>query len=121
MVFDMHVNSSKAIQILQKTIKTKPDGIWGPKSKERLAASLNKYGEQSILYEYSARRAVHYATQWNFVVFGLGWMRRTFETLVVASSHVATPSGKEKSDGKQKMVSVQNNPRSGDNSGGSGG
>lgn len=99
MVFDMHVNSSKAVQLLQKTIKTTADGHWGPKSKAKLTASLKKYGEQSLLYEYSARRAVHYATQWNFVVFGLGWMRRIFHTLVVASSFVTTPSKKENKDG----------------------
>lgn len=90
-VFDMHVNSSKAIHLLQKTIKVKADGQWGPKSKAAFKKSLAKYGEQSLLYEYSARRAVHYATQWNFVAFGLGWMRRIFHTLVVASAYVKKP------------------------------
>ena len=74
-VFDAAVNMGvrRAIMFLQMSVRTKPDGIWGPNTRAALE-SANRF---STLWEYQARRNRFYGKIRNFDTFGLGWMRRS--------------------------------------------
>ena len=83
MLFDFSVNSgfSRSIKTLQKSIGTKADGDFGPKSKAALKDKLESLGEIGVLNEYAFQRASFYFQLWNFFKFGRGWTRRVMKTL----------------------------------------
>ena len=76
-VFDSAVNQSprRAVQFLQKAVRTKPDGIIGAKT----LAAIESRQVPAVLNEFMARRAVHYSSLAIVAVFGLGWFRRMFD------------------------------------------
>lgn len=61
-----------AVMMLQKTVRAKQDGIFGPKTMKK----LQSMHLSETLAEFVARRGVHYASIDTFDHFGLGWMRR---------------------------------------------
>ena len=75
-VFDSAVNQGQptAKRILQKAAGVKVDGIIGPKTLAAIRADTD-----AVLTEFMARRAVRYGNLWNFLTFGLGWMRRLLD------------------------------------------
>lgn len=75
-VFDCAVNQGQptARKLLQKAAGVKPDGIIGFVT---LKAVKARPGE--VLTDFMARRGVRYGNLWNFVTFGLGWMRRLLD------------------------------------------
>ncbi len=78
--FDCSVNQGvgRASRILQKSARTKVDGIIGPGT---LAAVNRAWAKNPtrLLGEYCARRAVHYSSLSQIVRYGLGWFRRLFD------------------------------------------
>lgn len=81
-VFDCAVNQGvgRARRLLQKSVGAKPDGIIGPKT---LKAVQNAIPEV-VIDEFMARRARHYSSLRNVVIFGLGWFRRLFDVHHIA-------------------------------------
>ena len=75
-VFDCAVNQGQptARRILQKAAGVKADGIIGPKTLAAVRADPD-----AVLTDFMARRAVRYGNLWNFITFGLGWMRRLLD------------------------------------------
>ena len=75
-VFDCAVNQGEptARKLLQKAAKVRVDGFIGPNT---LAAVRMNSGE--VLTEFMARGGVRYGNLWNFLTFGLGWMRRLLD------------------------------------------
>lgn len=76
-VFDMGINQGRgpAIATLQAALGIKVDGRPGPVTMG--AANALQFGAViDCLNEFTARRALRYATTANFDAFGLGWMRR---------------------------------------------
>lgn len=61
-----------AVVILQRTIRTKQDGIFGPKTMKKLQTTHLS----ETIAEITAQRSIYYASIDNFDHFGLGWMRR---------------------------------------------
>lgn len=61
-----------AVMILQKTVRAKQDGIFGPKTMKKLQSTHLS----EIIAEITAQRGIYYAQIDTFDVFGLGWMRR---------------------------------------------
>ena len=76
-VFDCAVNQGpgRSTRLLQKSVGARADGNIGPKT---MAAIRRKteWGTHGVIEEFSARRAVHYSSLRNVIVFGLGWFRR---------------------------------------------
>ena len=73
-VFDTAVNcgTDKSIRILQESVGSTVDGVFGPNTLE----ATKKSDPKSVILECVARRAVHYGKLSTFDRFGLGWMRR---------------------------------------------
>lgn len=73
-VFDMAINhgTGAAIRILQRSLRVKDDGAFGPKSR----AALDDAMLNGLLIEMAAQRQVFYAALPTFATFGLGWARR---------------------------------------------
>lgn len=82
-VFDMAVNAgpSRSARLLQEALGVKVDGIIGP---ETLAAA-RAADPQKAAAEFTARRALYYASLSTFSTFGLGWMRRAAAALSTAT------------------------------------
>ncbi len=76
-VFDCGVNQgpTRAKKLLQKALKVKVDGKIGPIT----LAAADKADPSDLLCEFMVRRAVHYSSLMNVIVFGLGWFRRLFD------------------------------------------
>ncbi len=76
-VFDCAVNQgpNRAKRLLQKALKVKADGMIGPIT----LAAADKANPAELLGEFMARRAVHYSSLTNVIIFGLGWFRRIFD------------------------------------------
>ncbi|NKF51380.1 peptidoglycan-binding protein [Shewanella sp. WXL01] len=77
-VFDAAVNhgARNAIEMLQRAVKAKPDGLIGPNT----LAAINKCNFNDLLTDYLARRNRKYArivmNDSSQAVFLLGWMHR---------------------------------------------
>lgn len=75
LMMDCAVNCGvhRAVLLLQETLRAKPDGIFGPKTRNKLrgASSLSR-----LISKYIARRGHYYGTLDDFEYFGLGWMDR---------------------------------------------
>ena len=82
MMFDFCVNAGfpRSVKTLQKSIGTKADGAFGPKSKAALQNKIDTVGEIEVLNEYAYQRASFYYRLWNFFRFGKGWTRRVMKT-----------------------------------------
>lgn len=82
LAFDMAVNHGvkKSAMLIQEAVGAVPDGVIGPRSLER----IGKRSVREILTETAARRMAFYAGIKTFKDFGLGWSRRTMETLATA-------------------------------------
>lgn len=78
--FDCAVNQGvgRAMRILQKSVRTKADGIIGPMTIAAVNRAWTKR-PHATLGEYCARRAVHYSGLSLVVRYGLGWFRRLFD------------------------------------------
>ncbi len=76
-MFDCGVNQGpgRAKRFLQKALKVKVDGKIGPIT----LATVDKADPGKLLSEFMVRRAIHYSSLANMVVFGLGWFRRLFD------------------------------------------
>ena len=76
-VFDCSVNQGppSAKRFLQKALKVKVDGILGGIT----LAAAKRADSTNLLGEFMVRRALHYSSLANMVVFGLGWFRRLFD------------------------------------------
>ena len=76
-VFDCGVNQGplRAKRFLQKALKVKVDGKIGPIT----LAAADKADSTELLGEFMVRRALHYSSLTNMIVFGLGWFRRLFD------------------------------------------
>ena len=78
--FDMAVNQGvdTAMRSLQKAAGTTVDGIWGPKTN----GAIRKISTKTLLIDFAARRAHHYAKLSDDLVdrFGFGWYRRLIST-----------------------------------------
>ncbi len=76
-VFDAAVNLGhpRALKLLQKALRVKPDGIIGDISRR----AINNAHLPYLLDEFTARRAFYYATRPKVVFFGLGWYRRVVD------------------------------------------
>lgn len=72
-VFDCAVNQGPgfAARAVQRAAGVPEDGAVGPRTLAAILAAPDK-----VLVELMARRAVRYADNSRFEVFGLGWMRR---------------------------------------------
>lgn len=77
LVFDAGVNQGRgpAVAMLQAALKIKVDGKLGPMTMAAIngACTTDRF---KLIVEYSAQRAMRYATTNKFDKFGLGWMRR---------------------------------------------
>lgn len=90
-VFDCAVNQGpgRAIKFLQKTIKVKADGIWGPISTQTLFAQQGNRVE--LLEWFMTHRAMHYSSLPHMFRFGTGWYRRLFDTFHAATKLMESP------------------------------
>lgn len=81
-VFDCAVNqgTGRARRLLQAAVGAKVDGILGPKTMIRVRQAV----PEVVIDEFMARRARHYSSLRNVVVFGLGWFRRLFDVHHIA-------------------------------------
>lgn len=80
LAFDSAVNQGPghAIELLQATVGTLPDGVMGPAT----VRGLNAGDPLAHAQEYAARRAARYAA--GKPDFELGWMRRLFAVYTAA-------------------------------------
>lgn len=80
--FDIAVNMGikKAVQFLQRTASVLDDGIFGDKT----AAALSMLSSAHIAESLTVQRIHHYMALPNFHRFGVGWTRRSVETLTFA-------------------------------------
>jgi lysozyme family protein len=74
MVWDTAVNSGplEAIELLQRTVHVKDDGLIGPIT----MAAVNAIAPKLILQGYGVARAAFYRDSSRFAVFGKGWLAR---------------------------------------------
>lgn len=82
LAFDMAVNHGvgTSAKLIQEAVGAVPDGEIGPRTLERIAGR----DVFVILKEVAARRMVFYANIKTFKDFGLGWSRRTMDSLATA-------------------------------------
>lgn len=78
-VFDQAVNSgiSRAIKILQATVGTPADGVWGPKSD----SALLNYDQTNFTAKYCSTCILFYTSLSTFSIYGKGWMNRISKRL----------------------------------------
>lgn len=93
LAFDMAVNHGvkKSAMLIQEAVGAVPDGAIGPRTLERIA----KTDLPSILREVAARRMVFYAGIKTFKDYGLGWSRRTMDSLATALGWTLMDQSKE--------------------------
>lgn len=77
-VFDMAVNAGNrtAVQLLQRIVGVKDDGIVGPVTLE----AVRKHDAHWLAVRYAAERLMHYAAIPGWKRYGRGWSRRVIET-----------------------------------------
>lgn len=82
-VFDAAVNLGhpRALKLLQKALGVKADGFIGPVSWR----AIKNANPGQLLDEFTARRAVYYATRPKVFWFGLGWFRRVVDVTRTAA------------------------------------
>lgn len=79
-LFDCAVNAgiSRAIRLLQTSVKVTPDGKWGRFSQ----SALNKFDSNEVLARFTTERIMFYTELPTFSRFGKGWVNRTIQCLV---------------------------------------
>lgn len=79
-VFDMAVNHgvSNAVKMLQETVGTTKDGVFGPKT----AAAARALDQDSVLVDLLALRLEFYRALKTYARYGKGWTRRTLKLLM---------------------------------------
>ncbi len=79
-VYDCAVNQGvgRATRLLQRAVRTTPDGIIGPKTLRAVNLAYQR-SAPALISEFCARRAVHYSGLSQVVRYGLGWFRRLFD------------------------------------------
>lgn len=89
LAFDMAVNHGvdRSAKLIQEAVGAIPDGAIGPRTLER----ITKRDVATILREVAARRMVFYANIKTFKDYGLGWSRRTMDSLATALGWLITP------------------------------
>ena len=78
-VFDSAVNQGAptAAKLLQRTIKTKPDGIIGPKTIER----TRLWNTENLIEKFASRRAMRYCAANRIKLYGPGWFNRLMDAV----------------------------------------
>lgn len=76
MTFDSAVNCgpTRAVQFLQRAVRAKTDGLFGPAT----LAAVQAADPKDVIMETATRRAVHYC-RLNRDEFTLGWLRRLLD------------------------------------------
>lgn len=79
-VFDMAVNAgtTAAIKVLQRSVGTKDDGLWGPKT----ALAAQEIEPARLSRVYNGHRLNYYTNLGDFKTFGKGWVRRVASNLI---------------------------------------
>lgn len=79
-LFDCAVNTgiSRAIRLLQSSVKVNPDGQWGRLSQ----SALNKLKVDDVLQRFTLERIMFYSALSTFGRFGRGWVNRTLDCLL---------------------------------------
>jgi len=82
-VFDAAVNQGvgTAIKLLQKSLGTVQDGLMG----RNTLTAIAKADQRELCALYLADRALRYNGTRNFDVYGRGWLRRLFKTVMEAT------------------------------------
>jgi lysozyme family protein len=80
LVFDSAVNQGplRATLMLQKALGVDADGIIGP----RTVKAAQRANPRSLMVDFAAQRALHYAKLPTFGIYGRGWMRRLMDGLL---------------------------------------
>jgi lysozyme family protein len=78
-VFDAAVNTGPkpAAMLLQRVLQVKQDGVIGP-----VTIAAARHSSDYTVTAYMAERAAYYQKLPNYDVFGKGWLRRLFSTLM---------------------------------------
>jgi lysozyme family protein len=91
-LFDAAVNQGKgfAVQALQGVLHVKQDGIIGPMTIAALQEALDAHGEDWVLAQFAAQRAMRYVQARAWATYGFGWMVRLMATLLAVGSGETT-------------------------------
>jgi lysozyme family protein len=89
-VFDAAINHgpARAIQLIQAAVGASIDGVLGPNTLGKIAAA----DPVKALTEFGVKRVMLYAGISTFKAYGLGWVRRAFETTLKAVAMTAPPT-----------------------------
>lgn len=79
-IFDTAVNSgvATAIKLLQRSVGSKDDGIWGPNT----AKAVQEANPARLSRVYNGHRLNYYTNLGDFKTFGKGWVRRVATNLI---------------------------------------
>lgn len=82
--FDMAVNMgiSQAVKLLQKALDVVQDGVIGPNT----ISAANKANPDSLCQKLTLERIMFYSALKNFTTFGRGWVNRSLDVLMEATS-----------------------------------
>lgn len=83
LVFDASVNLGveQAVKLLQKTVRSEPDGKIGPFTMAKVHAD----DPIELISFYMANRAIRYFHDDQFAEYGLGWLKRCFKLMYEVS------------------------------------
>mgnify|MGYP000927983872 CR=1 FL=1 len=82
LLFDCAVNQGTrtSVKFLQRALRVTDDGVIGPAT----IAAANKADTNELIVNFSAERALHYASLDDFKLYGRGWIRRLIHTARIA-------------------------------------
>ena len=85
-MFDMAVNMGifAAVEIFQKSVGLRDDGIIGPKTRAALFKDYEPDGIRKLLVDLHVRRCIYYSKLGGFNRYSRGWLRRSTEVYTIA-------------------------------------
>lgn len=86
MMFDASVNQGPgtSIELLQRALDVKADGIFGPLTELSLKGFVHTHGPGALITELQKQREISYRQDVEFTVDGDGWLARNDRTAAIA-------------------------------------
>lgn len=86
--FGMNAGLGHAAKILQKVVGATPDGLIGQGTTNKVNDYISAHGIKSLINTFQTERAEYYKQCHGFPEFGRGWLKRTGEITLIATSMV---------------------------------